>query len=325
MARNLESDLETLRTVLRLAQNRDFAAAAALAEVTLASGFEHPMLLNIAATRLEQDGKYLEALELLERAVRIAPNDVGARNALALCLQRLDRPAEALYHIDELLKQHSELAFAHVNRGNALMALGALGAAKQSHLRAFELEPKNFSATAALASIATHRGQHAEARGWAERTLAAAPGFPDAVLSMAAADLAEGDPASAEKRLRQLINDSRAGAADRARATGLLGDVFDATGRYDEAFEAYGTCNLSLRQIHHRFAASNLLGYARSLTPAAKMLEAAESAQAPPSSTATRSSAAAGHAFLTRLSPHRHHLGGGCARRQSARGEPRRA
>jgi hypothetical protein len=39
MARNLESDLETLRTVLRLAQNRDFAAAAALAEETLASGF----------------------------------------------------------------------------------------------------------------------------------------------------------------------------------------------------------------------------------------------------------------------------------------------
>ncbi len=298
MARNLETDLETLRTVLRLAQNRDFAAAAALAEETLASGFEHPMLLNIAATRLEQEGKYLEALELLERAVRIAPNDVGARNALALCLLRLDRPAEALYHIDELLKQHPELAFAHVNRGNALMALGSLGAARQSQLRAFELEPKNFSATAALASIATHRGQHAEARRWAELTLAAAPGFPDAVLSLAAAELAEGDPASAEKRLRRLIDDSRAGAADRARATGLLGDVFDATGRYDEAFEAYGTCNLSLRQIHHRFAASNLLGYARSLTPAAKMLEAAGSAEAPPSSTAPPSSAAAGHAFL---------------------------
>ena len=93
MARNLESDLETLRTVLRLAQNRDFVATAALAEETLAGGFEHPMLLNIAATRLEQEGKYLEALHLLERAVAIAPNDVGARNALALCLQRVDRPA----------------------------------------------------------------------------------------------------------------------------------------------------------------------------------------------------------------------------------------
>jgi tetratricopeptide (TPR) repeat protein len=142
MARNLESDLETLRKVLHLAQNRDILAAAALAEETLAAGFEHPMLLNIVATRLEQEGKYPEALHLLERAVAVAPKDVGARNALALCLQRLDRPAEALYHIDELLKQHTDLAFAHVNRGNALMTLGSLGLAKQSQLRAFELEPK---------------------------------------------------------------------------------------------------------------------------------------------------------------------------------------
>src|SRR5580692_9144919 len=111
MARNLESDLETLRTVLNHAQNRDFASAAALAEKTLADGFEHPVLLNIVATRLEHEGKYQDALKLLERAVSIAPNDVGARNALGLCLQRLDRPAEALYHIDEILKQHPDLPF----------------------------------------------------------------------------------------------------------------------------------------------------------------------------------------------------------------------
>src|SRR5882757_8608161 len=199
MARNLETDLETLRTVLGLAQKRDFAAAAALAERTLAGGFEHPMLLNIVATRLEQEDKYEEALKLLERAVAIAPTDVGARNALGLCLQRLDRPAEALYHIDELLRQHPDLPFAHVNKGNALMTLGSLGRAKQSQLRAFELEPGNFSATAALASIASHRGQHQEAREWAERTLKTVPGFPDAVLCLAAAELAAGDGSSAEQ------------------------------------------------------------------------------------------------------------------------------
>ena len=293
MARNLESDLETLRTVMHLAQNRDFVRAAALAEQTLAAGFEHPMLLNIAATQLEHEGKLPEALHLLERAVAIAPKDVGARNALGLCLQRLDRPAEALYHIDELLKQHPGLPFAHVNKGNALMALGALGSAKQSQLRAFQLEPKNFSATAALASIATHRGQHDEARRWAERTLESAPGFPDAVLCLAAADLAQGDNASAEKRLRQLINDSRAGAVDRARATGLLADVFDAGGRYDEAFEAYTTSNLALRQIHHRFAASNVCGYARGLTAAMEKLDLAQwPAPGAPSNDA------AGHVFL---------------------------
>jgi tetratricopeptide (TPR) repeat protein len=297
MARNLETDMETLSTVLRLAQERDFTRAGALAEKTLASGFEHPLLLNVAATRLEQEGKYEQALQLLQRAVAIAPADVGARNALGLCLQRLDRPAEALHHIDELLKQHPELPFAHVSKGNALIALGNLSRARQSHLRAVELEPNNFLATAALASIATHVGQHLDARQWAERTLEIAPGFPDAVLSLAAANLANGDMAAAEKALRQLIMDSRAGAADRARATGLLADVLDATARYDEAFEAYGAANQALRQIHRHFAGSNVLGYTRAMTAAMERLDITQW-RAPPPDDAAKADGAAGHVFL---------------------------
>jgi tetratricopeptide (TPR) repeat protein len=294
MARDLETDMETLRTVLSLAQNRDFVRAAALAEQTLASGFEHPMLLNIAATRLEQQGKYEQALQLLERAVAIAPKDVGARNALGLCLQRLDRPAEALIHIDELLKQHADLPFAHTSKGNALIALGSLGHARESHLRALELDPGNFTSLAALASIATHRGQHEEARRWAERTLDLAPGFPDAILSVAAADLAAGDMDSAERSLRHLIMDSRAGASDRARATGLLADVLDAGHRYDEAFEAYETCNQALRQIHRRYAGSNVLGYTRALTAAVEKIDAGQWEVLPEAP----ASEAAGHVFL---------------------------
>src|SRR5277367_1928658 len=205
MARNLEADMETLRTVLTYAQNRDFQRAGALAEQTLASGFEHPLLLNVLATRFEQEGNFEESLRLLQRAVAISPGDVGARNALALCLQRLERPAEALYHVDELLKKHPNLGFAHANKGNALIALGALGSAKLSHLRAVELEPGNLVAAAALASIATHRGEHEEARRWAERALTIAPGFPDAVLSLAAAELANGATDRAQSVLHPLI------------------------------------------------------------------------------------------------------------------------
>ncbi len=243
--------------------------AADLAERTLASGFEHPLLLNVLATRLEQQGKFEEALKLLERAVSIAPGDVGARNALSLCLQRLNRPADALYHIDELLKKHPDLGFAHANKGNALIDMGWLGRAKQSHLRALELEPGNFAAMAALASIATHRGEHEEARRWAEQALETSPGYPDAVMSLAAAELAGGSTAPAETLLHRLILDPRAGASDKARAAGLLGDVLDAAGRYAEAFDAYTTCNEALREIHRRFAdGTRMLAYTQALTAA---------------------------------------------------------
>ena len=96
MPRDLKADQEMLRTVLALAEKRDIVRAAAIAEQALASGFEHPLLLNVLATRLEHEGNLDEALQLLERAVRLAPEDIGVRNALSLCLQRLDRPAEAL-------------------------------------------------------------------------------------------------------------------------------------------------------------------------------------------------------------------------------------
>jgi tetratricopeptide (TPR) repeat protein len=276
MARNLESDMETLRTVLRLAQERDFVRAAALSEQTLAGGFEHPLLLNVVATLREQEGKLDQALALLERAVAIAPADVGARNALALCLQRLDRPADALVHLDVLLQRHPELSFAHASKGNALIALGFLKRARESHARAVELDPKNLAAVASLASIATHMGQHAEARRWAERTFELAPGYPDAVLSLAAAESAEGNLPAAESRLRALIQDTRAGPSDRARATGQLGDVLDAGGRYAEAFEAYQAGNQALRQINRRFAAANALGYMRASTAAVERLDAGQ-------------------------------------------------
>ncbi len=109
-----------LGRVLALAQARDHRRAAALAEQALAEGFEHPLLFNVVATRLEEEGKLGEALRLLERAVELAPADVPARNALALVLQRLGRPQEALVHIEAILAQHPQLAFAHANKGNAL-------------------------------------------------------------------------------------------------------------------------------------------------------------------------------------------------------------
>jgi tetratricopeptide (TPR) repeat protein len=297
MARDLNTDMQTLSTVLTLAQKRDFARAGELAAKTLASGFEHPLLLNVVATCLEHEGKFEDALRLLERAVALSPRDLGARNALALCLQRLDRPEEALHHVDELLKHHAELGYLHANKGNALIALGWLGRARASHLRALELDPGNFAAMAALASIASHRGNHGEARDWAEKVLAAVPNFPDAVISLAAAELASGAPAKAEELIRRLLADPRVAASDRARAYGLLGDVLDAGGRYQEAFAAYTACNEALRHIHRRFAnGTSVLEYARLLTAAVGIHKERDWAASPlPVPTAGEAS---GHVFL---------------------------
>jgi tetratricopeptide (TPR) repeat protein len=267
MSRDLQADLNMLREVLRLAQARDFERAGEMARKALAEGFEHPLLLNVAATTLEQEGRFAESAQLLERAVALAPQEVPARNALALCLQRLDRPAEALVHIEILLKQHPELGFVHASQGNALIALGFLARARLSHLRALELEPTNISAMASLASIASHRGNHEEARSWAQRVLAVVPNFPDAVISLAAAELAAGELTRAANLLHSLLADPRVADVDAARAGGLLGDVLDAGGRYDEALGAYIACNSAIQRIYAQFASEMpLTTYANQLT-----------------------------------------------------------
>ena len=297
MPRDLKADQEMLRTVLALAERRDIAAAAAIAEPALASGFEHPLLLNVLATRFEHEGRLEDALRLLERALRLAPEDIGVQNALSLCLQRLGRPAAALDHVDRLLKAHPELGFAHANRGNALIALGALGQARQSHLRALELDPDNLAAQGALASIATHRGAHEEARGWARKVLARLPGYPDAVLSLAAAELASGSTDSAQMLTCQLLADPRAGPAEKARANGLLGDVLDASGRYAEAFGAYTACNEALRQVHRGFAEGmGILPYTESIIAAMQRVDPARWASGP--APAAEADGASAHVFL---------------------------
>jgi tetratricopeptide (TPR) repeat protein len=274
MPRDLKADQEMLRKVLELAERREIARAAAMASEALGSGFEHPLLLNVLATWLEHQGRLADSLRLLQRAQQLAPDDIAVQNALSLCLQRLDRPAEALQIMDSLLEAHPELGFAHANRGNALIALGALGEARQSHLRALELDPGNLAAQGALASIATHRGEHEEARSWARKVLARLPGYPDAVLSLAAAELASGATDSAQLLLVQLLGDQRVGPAEKARANGLLGDVLDATGQYGEAFRAYAACNEALRQLYHRHAeGTGILPYTESIIAAMQRVD----------------------------------------------------
>jgi tetratricopeptide (TPR) repeat protein len=246
-----EADLVTLKAVHEAATGGRHLEAATLARAALADGLEHPLLYNVVALDLELAGDVAEAAKLLERAVRHWPNDAGARNALGLCLLRLERPAEALIQFDALLALDPKLPFAHASRGAALLALGRLAAAEASYRRVLEFEPKHVVALAGLAHAARSRGAYADARRCAQDALALLPGFPDAVLSLASAELADGDARAAEARLRELLARPALEPLDRADAQGLLGDVLDAEGRTGEAFAAYRLCNEE-QQRHYR-------------------------------------------------------------------------
>ena len=229
---------------------RDYARAGELAEQALAQGHEHPLVLNLAALRAEEDGRLEEAHARLLRATELAPADPGARNALGLCLSRMERHGEALAAFDEALARAPDFAGAHAARGGTLEALGRLPEAEAAHRRALELQPDNSVALAGLANIASRRGAHPEARALAERVLAIQPNYPDAVRVAAAAELAGGDADTAQRRLETLIADPQTSPLQQALTQGDLGDVLDAQGRTAEAFAAYAACNMGRWRIY---------------------------------------------------------------------------
>jgi tetratricopeptide (TPR) repeat protein len=250
MARDPVADLQRLRSVQTLARAGQHAEAAALAQKARADGLEHPLLYNVLALGLESEGRLPEAEALLQSAVRLAPADVASRNALGLCLLRLERPDEALVHFDSALAREPSLPFLHANRGTALVALRRVRDAQASFERALALDEHQGVALAGLAKIASSRGAYPEARARAQKTLQLMPGYPEAVLTLVSCDLGERQPSFAEARARDFLAREDLDPLSRAYAVGLLGDALDAQDRTDEAFSAYSLCNRTLRAVH---------------------------------------------------------------------------
>lgn len=229
--RDPRADQARLTAIQQTLRGGDLAAAAAMADTALEDGLEHPMLFNLSAGRLEQEGRFEDALARLQRGCELAPSDVGLRQALGLCLLRLQRSAAALPQFEAVIDAQPGFAAAHAARGAALAATNDPAGAEAAYRRALELQADNLAALAGLASLASGQGRQAEARALAERVVRVEPGYPEAVVVLARSDLADGRTAEAEARLRALIADPRASAEQRVFAHGLLGGLPNAGGR----------------------------------------------------------------------------------------------
>lgn len=265
--RDANADRQLLQAIQAAAQSGDFVRASDMAEAALKGGLEHPMVLNLTALKFEEENRFEDALAVLQRAIQIAPQDVGARNAAGLVFTRLERYREALAMFDSVVEIMPEFAGAHCARGASLEALGRLKEAEAAHRRALELEPENLGAMQGCANLLSRRGAHAEARPLAEAVLAAEPNFPDAVMVLAAADAAEGHAERAQARLEMLAGDERLTPHQRALAYGQLGDVLDSQDLVPEAFKAYEACNTGLAQAYAPLYArgDNALQFARAM------------------------------------------------------------
>lgn len=163
---------------------------------------DRPAWLHALAKALQEQGKNLAAIEILDRAIAVEPRadflfakamcnlnvgDLGAAEAgLRRSLELQPRHSEALYNVGRLL----------VDRGEYAAALDPLG-------RCLELQPGHLEARFLLGLAASRAGDLETARAAFDRVLAAVPGHVGALYNLGRVLMRLGRSEEAAARLEE--------------------------------------------------------------------------------------------------------------------------
>jgi tetratricopeptide (TPR) repeat protein len=276
----------------------DIVRAATIAQTALAAGQSDPMVLNLAAWRLEEAGDFAGAHRLLSEALELAPGDVMILGAIGAVLRKEHRLGEALAVLDRVVAAEPGHSAAWLERGYTLEALRSEPEAVESYNRALALDPELAPALGKLADIAARKGDRETAKANCDRALAIDPANAAATFAAATFEIEARQDEAAAARLERLLRTALK-PDDRVRALTLLGDALDRQGRCADAFETWERA-----QADFRAAYRSLLGPGpgrpshRSFidTIAAQVQRAPEMAK--PRAGPPPPGAAAGHVFL---------------------------
>ena len=285
--------------VMQALNGGDTARAVMLADQALATGDEHVLFLNLSAFGLEEAGRLEEATMRLRRALQLAPQDVLILTALGNVLSKLGQTEESLVYFNAALALNPRHAHAHNGRATSHAELGQEQEARQGHMRAADLDPNYPDPLGALADFALRDNQPDLARKLAERALQLQPDLAPAAMVLATLEAKAGEHGAALIRLDGLLTGSLA-PLHRAAAEQLLGEQLEATGRAEEALDAYVRSNRQLRRIYDPVYASpeveTAVPLARRLTAYFEKADPADWAAAPGGD--GLSAGGRGHVFL---------------------------
>jgi tetratricopeptide (TPR) repeat protein len=240
----LQSCLSTVQSALRAG---DLLGAMKLSDKAVSDGLEHQNLLVLAAHYQLTTGSPERACELARRARALAPRDIDVLNVLGQSLLRLGRARDSLQVFDAALRQTPNAAAVRFNKAAALDELRETKLARREYERVLDVEPAHAGALAALAFMASQRGDNLRARQFAEQALRVDPGMVAARLGVARTDVDERKFSAAIPRLQSLIRDPAVSPVNRTIAFGLLGDALEGIGNTKEAFDAYSASQATLR------------------------------------------------------------------------------
>jgi len=138
-------------------------------------------------------GRFLEALEAEEEALKLSPRDPNAHSYRGSALLQLGRANEALASYDQVLRLVPNAAVAHYNRANALNRLKRYDEALLSLKQAIKLQPKYTDALSLTGLILQAMGDTKVALEYYDAALRINPNAPDAHYNKGLALLISGE------------------------------------------------------------------------------------------------------------------------------------
>lgn len=240
--------------------------ALAVLDQALRLDAEHSPALAMRGNALLALGRHAEALAAYDQALRIAPGLAEAWLNRGKVLRALQHPADALISLDRALQIEPGNDETHTHRGHAFRDLGRREEALRSYRLALVIRPKALDLLSLCGVVLTELGREVEALACLDEALALRP--DDARLlyqSCVALDLM-GAYDELMRRCDRLL------ALDPDNATVWLasGNALQGLRRYEAAAQAYGTA-LALDPVmtdawRNQAAALRMLGrYAEAL------------------------------------------------------------
>lgn len=252
-----DADIETERA-LKLHRAGELARAEAIYRTVLTQAPEHPQALYLLGTLKTQNGRWQEAVELLQRATVARPDHPDTHGNLAIVLQNLGRLDEAIAHFRKAIALYPAFAEGHNNLGVALQAKSLHDEAERCFHEALRIRPDYPEALVNLGNIHEQRDQWEPAAECYRRALALRPDYPEAQASLGHVLCQSGKTEEAILHGEQAV----ARRPDLVEARNFLGVSYIETGnpaRAIECFRAALARDPGHAKAHHNLGLAHLL------------------------------------------------------------------
>jgi tetratricopeptide (TPR) repeat protein len=183
-------------------------------------------------------GRWVEAQDVLAKAVKSCPTDPEARRHHAEALWHIGQRAKAVGELEEAIAMVGDDVSLHVRLAEMRLAMGQLEPAAREAEAALDLDPKSAAPWAARARVMSAAGQREAALADYHRALGYAPNDRLLLLEMAELYRELGQPQKSLSMLQSLI-DTYAPGEEPQRVVYLQALAYQAMGRHEDAADGF--------------------------------------------------------------------------------------